>query len=127
MAGAEESITMNEYVTAKLTRAEQAGRRLIRAIVGVALIGAVLGVVPIVGICKPMGDSLLPLGPAMRFLAWVDPVFSTAPEVREMQRASRNRIENCPLAQPNAMQDKQPQPQVGQLTAKQSKLLACKT
>lgn len=118
---------MNEYVVAKLTRAEQAGRRLVRAIVGVALIAAVLGVVPVIGICKPMGETVLPVGPAMRFLAWVDPIFSTAPEVREMQRASRNRIDNRPLVQPNAMKEKKPQPQVGQLTAKQSHLLASKT
>ncbi|MFN0017219.1 MAG: hypothetical protein ACKVP0_03105 [Pirellulaceae bacterium] len=118
---------MTDRIPAKLTRAEQAGRRLVRAIVGVALIAVVVSVVPVVGVCKPAGGTLLPLGPVMRFLAWVDPVFSSAPEVREMQRASRNRIDNCPLVQPNAMQDKQPQPQVGQLTAKQSKLLACKS
>ena len=118
---------MNRKVPVKVTRKEQAGRRLVRAIVGTALIAGVVGVVPIVGLCRPLQGTLLPVGPVIRFLAWVDPAFLTAPEVREMQRASRNRTENQPLVQPNACKDKQPQPQVGQLTVKQSTLVACKS
>ncbi|MBC7855120.1 MAG: hypothetical protein IAF94_16945 [Pirellulaceae bacterium] len=118
---------MNKTVSARITRTEQAGRRLVRAIVGTALIAGVVGVVPVIGICRPLRGTLLPVGPMMRFMAWVDPAFSTAPEVREMQRASRYRVDNTPLAQPNACKDKQPQPQVGQLTAKQGTLVACKT
>lgn len=118
---------MTKTLATKLSRSQQAGRRLVRAMLGVALIAVIVGVVPVIGICKPVRGTLLPLGPVMRFLAWVDPVFSTAPEVREMQRASRKQFDSRPLVQPNAMKDKKPQPQVGQLTAKQSHLLASKT
>ncbi|MGI8980218.1 MAG: hypothetical protein ACR2FY_13415 [Pirellulaceae bacterium] len=118
---------MNRTVPAKVTRKEQAGRRLVRAILGTALIAGVVGVVPVVGWYRPLQGTLLPIGPVIRFLAWVDPAFSTAPEVREMQRAARNRADIRMLRQPNARQDKQPQPQVGQLTIKHSTLVACKT
>lgn len=118
---------MNRTAPAIVTRKEQAGRRLVRAILGTALIAGVVGVVPVVGLYQPLQGTLLPVGPVIRFLAWVDPAFSTAPEVREMQRAARNRADNRLLLQPNASQDKQPQPQVGQLTLKQGTLVACKT
>lgn len=123
--GAEVGVAMNRTLSGKITRTEQAGLRLVRAIVGISLIAAVVGVVPVVGICRPLRGTLLPVGPMIRFMAWVDPAFSTAPEVREMQRASRYRVDNQPLAQPNACKDTQPQ--VGQLTAKKCTLVACKT
>lgn len=121
---------MHESASAKATRQEKAGLRLVRALIGVGLIAAIVGAVPVIGICQPLSGSLPPMGPVMRFMAWVDPVFATAPEVREMQRTARNRMANPPLAQPlaqpQAIKAKQPEPQVGMLAVKQGTLLARK-